>query len=606
MSYLPFAVASNLLNSVALTVDKFLLTKTIKDPLTYIFYFSLVSLVTALLIPFVKLPTEQVLFLASLSTLVWTGGAYAMFKALQIGAVQRVIPMIGTLTPLFILAFNQTGDQISINEAWAVFFLLTGLIFLNLTYLKGGIKLSEILLEVGSSLFFALAYILLRNAFLGGDFLSVFVWSKPVLIPLGGIILINPNLRKRVFQFKSGQSHFPKKSLMLFAFGQISAGLSELLLIFSISLANPAIVNSLQGTKYIFLTVFAVILGKKFPTIFREKSSKFFNFFKFLGIILIFLGLYLLSLDGGVKSKDSQMELGVTFSTKYARQLGLDPQQTFAKILTDLKVKQVRLPVYWDEVEYFPNQFNFHKMDYYLNLANQHDVKIILVLGHKVPRWPECFAPPWVSELTRAGRRDKILKLIKAEVEYFKKFPQISAWQVENEPLLRYGVCDPVDEETLDLVKKEIDIVKSLDSRPVIVTDSGELSFWFNSMSLSDQFGITLYRQVWDKNLGFIDFPLPPAFYTLKDQLARIFLNKKGTTLILELQAEPWLPNRKRPEQISLQEQTRAAPVAKLNKYILYAKETNFSQAYLWGVEWWYYMAQNGYPQYLEYAKTIF
>lgn len=605
MSYLPFALLSNLLNSVALTVDKFLLTKTIKDPLTYIFYFSLVSLTAVLLIPFVKLPTGQVLILASLSSLVWTGGAYTMFKALQKGVVQRVIPVIGTLTPLFILIFNQTGDHLSLNEKWAVFFLLSGLIFLNLTYLKGGLKLQEILLEGCASVLFALAYILLRNAFLGGDFLSVFVWSRPVLIPLGVVILINPHLRRRVFQFRKNQDHFPKRSLMLFAFGQISAGFSELLLLFAISLANPAIVNSLQGTKYIFLTVFAFILGKRFPAIFAEKSAKLFNFFKFLGIILIFLGLYLLS-SGGVRNQGSKLELGVTFSTKYARELGLDPQQTFYKILTDLKVKRVRLPVYWDEVEYFPNQFNFHMMDYYLNLASQYDVEIILVLGHKVPRWPECFAPRWVSGLTRTDRGDKILKLVKAEMEYFKKFPQISAWQVENEPLLRYGVCDQVDDQTLNLVKKEIEIVKSLDKRPIIVTDSGELSFWLQSMSLSDQFGITLYRQVWDKYVGFIDFPLPPAFYTSKDQMARTFLNKKGATLISELQAEPWLPERKKFDQIPLEEQLRQFPVSKMNEYILYAKETNFSQAYLWGVEWWYFMEKVDHPEYLDFAKTLF
>lgn len=296
MNYLPFAILANLLNSIALTVDKFLLSKTIKDPLIYIFYFSLISTLVTLLIPFTKIPTREVFILASLSTIIWTLGAYAMFKALQIGPVQRVIPVIGTLSPIFILIFNQTSDRILVNEKWAIFFLLTGLILLNLAFLKGQIKLKEILAEIFSSTSFAISYLLLRAAFLNMDFFTVFVWSKPVLIGVGVTILIIPNLRQRVFQFKKESRKLSKKSLLIFMFGQTSAGLSELLLIFSISLASPAIVNSLQGTKYIFLGVLAFILGKKYPEVFKEKTTgKFLNFAKILGTVFIILGLYILS-----------------------------------------------------------------------------------------------------------------------------------------------------------------------------------------------------------------------------------------------------------------------------------------------------------------------
>ena len=583
MSYLPFALLSNLLNSIALTVDKFLLAKTIKDPLTYIFYFSLISVLVTFLIPFTKIPTTQIFFIASLSTLIWTAGAYAMFRALQTGQVQRVIPVIGTLTPLFILIFNQTNDPILINEKWAIFLLLFGLILLNLTFLKGQITKKEILLEVTSAFLFAISYLLLREAFLRQDFLTVFVWSKPILIPLGIFIFLHPKLRKRVLQFRDKKENIPKKSLLLFIFGQISSGISELLLIFSISLANPAIVNSLQGTKYIFLSIFAFIFGRKYPEIFKEKTGgKLFNSTKILGIILIFLGLYTLSYSF---QNPKNVEFGVTFSTKYAKELGLNPRETYNKILDDLNIKKVRLPLYWDELETFPNHFKFYKMDYYLNKASQEDVKIILVLGHKVPRWPECFAPPWVSNLTREMREEKIIKLIQSEIEYFKKFPAISAWQIENEPLLGFGVCDRRDDQTINLLKKEIEIVKSQDSRPIIITDSGELSFWFKAMGLSDTFGITLYRQVWDKYLGNFQFPIPPAFYTFKDQLVRTILGKGGSTIISELQAEPWLHERERSDQVSLDEQINLMSVSNLKDYVSYAKQTNFSQIYLWGVE---------------------
>ncbi|MDP3973396.1 MAG: hypothetical protein Q8P92_01050 [Candidatus Daviesbacteria bacterium] len=296
MIYLPIAIVSFFLNSVAVTVDKLLLTKTIRDPLLYVFYFSLVSLLVLLIFPFIQVPTTNVLVLASLSTLFWTLAAYLMFKALQIGLLQRVIPVIGTLTPLFLLIFARREHSISPSQTWAVIFLLSGLILLNLGYFKGRIKINELILSILSALFFAVSYFLLRLAFLEESFLSVFVYSRPILIPLGIILFLIPQFRRKILQFQKNNLKIQNPAVWLFAAGQISAAASELLLIFAISLASPAIVNSLQGIKYIFLMIFSLVLGKKYPEIFVEKTSLMITLAKFLGIVSIIIGLYLLSL----------------------------------------------------------------------------------------------------------------------------------------------------------------------------------------------------------------------------------------------------------------------------------------------------------------------
>lgn len=291
MSYLPFTILSYFLNSIAVTVDKFLLTKTIPDPIIYVFYFSLVSLVMTLAIPFISIPSFQVLLLASASTLTWILGAYLMFKALKSGQVQRVIPMIGTITPLILLILASQTNSISSQQTMAITILISGIVFLTLPDLRGKFIKMEIILEVFSAIFFALSYYLLHLAFLKAEFLTVLVWSRPILIPLAILFLVVPVLRKKLSLYPSGI----QKSVPIFIFGQISAGVSELLLVFSISLANPAIVNSLQGIKYIFLLIFSLILGRKYPEIFKNKSSGLFLISQVVGIGLIGLGLYLLA-----------------------------------------------------------------------------------------------------------------------------------------------------------------------------------------------------------------------------------------------------------------------------------------------------------------------
>src|SRR5258708_10645043 len=185
MSHLPFTLAAYFFNSLSTLIDKFLLQEAIPDPLVYIFYLSIFSLVSLILIPFVPIPTLFTFILASLSTLLWTSGAYFMFKALQKGVASRVIPLIGTLIPLILIAYYKSFGQISLNQTWAALFLTLGLLVLVLPYLKGKLVFYELSLELLASVFFAISYIILRSAYTQAPFLTIFAWSGLILIPLG-------------------------------------------------------------------------------------------------------------------------------------------------------------------------------------------------------------------------------------------------------------------------------------------------------------------------------------------------------------------------------------------------------------------------------------
>ncbi len=604
MSHLPFTLAAYFLNAVAVTIDKILLNKAIKDPLTYIFYFSIFSLLALLLLPFAHFPPLFVLFLASLSTILWTTGAYFMLKALQKGQVARVIPVIGTLTPVILLIQATTSQTITTNQLWAVVILIFGLIFITLPSWRGDIKREEILFEFIASFFFAVSYLVLRQAYLQEDFLTVFVYSRMVLIPAAAIIFLVPTLRKRAFSQGDTKFNLLSSSGVLFLLGQSAGGASELLLTFSISLATPALVNSLQGIQYAFLFIFSLVLSNRLPKVFKEDFSLYNMYSKLAGIIFLALGLYVLAFSGQIGKK---ADLGVTFSPRYAQSLGLNPKALFNQMLLDLDLKYVRLPVYWDEVEKQPGIYDFSKTDYYLSQAQAKNVKVILVLGNKVPRWPECFMPKWSKGLSGTQYDQKILELVSTEVNHFKGNGLITTWQVENEPLFNFGLCPKVDNQTRQLLKQEVAAVKNLDSRPVLLTDSGELSSWVTSIKMSDIFGLSLYRTVWNPLFGVVDYPLPPFFYTLKNNFVHFLTGtKQNRDIISELQAEPWPPNKLSLTEVDLEQQIKLFPTKKLIENGQFARETEFSSIYFWGVEWWYFMAKHNHPEYLETAKEIF
>lgn len=296
MHHLPFTLAAYFLNGVSVLTDKFLLSNKITNPLIYIFYISVFSLVVLVLLPFTHVPSFFVFFLASASTILWTLGLYALYKALCVGLVTRVVPIIGALIPIILLFYAAYTGTITTAQMMAVIVLIFGIFFLTLFELQGRLKREEIFFECLSAILFAISYIILHEAYVIEHFFTVFVWSRVILVPIGLLILILPSTRHIVFGNKEKHPFsFKSKSGMLFLVGQIAGGASELLLTFSVSLANPALVNSLQGSQYVFLFIASLFLARRYPEIFAEQHHRWAVVAKVCGIICVAIGLYIMA-----------------------------------------------------------------------------------------------------------------------------------------------------------------------------------------------------------------------------------------------------------------------------------------------------------------------
>jgi hypothetical protein len=307
-------------------------------------------------------------------------------------------------------------------------------------------------------------------------------------------------------------------------------------------------------------------------------------------------------------SPRSDVRLGVTYSPRYARHFGLEPRLLYSQMLDELGVRHVRLPLYWDEVEPEPDAHDFSELDSYLAEAEARGVELVLSLGYKQPRWPEWYAPAWTAELPVERMRERILRLVAAEVAHARHSPSIAMWQVENEPYRNFG--DGGDRRVLsaDFLAQEIDLVRRQDHRPTLMSDSGELSSAIQVLSLpADRFGTTLYRQRWFPGIGFWQHPLPAWFYLAKDRLARALLRKGGETIIVELQAEAWFEDSAGLPYVHPDTQNREFPAdLLLGANVEYARRTHAPEVYLWGVEWWYWMREQGHPEYVDAARRAF
>ncbi len=328
--------------------------------------------------------------------------------------------------------------------------------------------------------------------------------------------------------------------------------------------------------------------------------TKKFLIIAIIGAIAVFSAVcwFLGGLD-----KSQPVVWGGNFSTVYAKNLGLDWQKTYLAMLDDLNIRHLRVPVYWTEVEPDNNDYFFSEYDFIVSKAQERDVKLILAVGQKLPRWPECFLPDWARNKSVAERELEILEYEKKVIERYRESGAVEAWQIENEPFFNaFGGCPKLSK---GFIVREIALAREIDdSRKIILTDSGEWGFWVSAASKADIFGSTLYRQVWNKFFGYFSYPLPKAYYRIKSGLARM-ANQDLLLWDVELQAEPW-------SQVSLTEtdvekQLQLMTPGVLKSYANYAAGSPFERHYLWGIEWWYWMRdKNKNSEILDAGRQLF
>lgn len=257
----------------------------------------------------------------------------------------------------------------------------------------------------------------------------------------------------------------------------------------------------------------------------RNIIKSFFRvIFKIALIAFVCFLAFLVYLNIGQVEPAKQITFGVTFSQMFAQQMGLDWQKAYLAVLDDLEVKKIRLIAYWPKIEPKQGEYFFDDLDWQIKEAEKRGVEVILAVGRKLPRWPECHIPTWAYGLTEPGQQHLILLYLTEVVKHYQDNQAIKIWQVENEPFLKgFGECPELDSNFL---KREISLVRQTDKsekgRLIMLTASGELSSWIQPASQADVFGTTLYRTVWVEEIGrHLKYPIRPIFYHKRANLDR-------------------------------------------------------------------------------------
>lgn len=281
------------------------------------------------------------------------------------------------------------------------------------------------------------------------------------------------------------------------------------------------------------------------------------------------------------------LELGVSFIPDYASSLGVDPQENMDGLL-NIGVRHFRLVSYWSDAEVTQGTYDFSQLDWQFKKAEATKAKIILTVGLRQPRWPECHMPDWATSEPRSIWQPQLENYMQAVIERYKNSPSLDKYQLENEYLLKgFGTCTDFSRDRL---VSEYNLVKRLDPKhQVIVGRSNNALGIPLGAPKPDMFSVSVYKRVWDAGVTnrYLEYPFPSWYYAFLAGSQKILLNRDMS--IAELQAEAWAPNGLQVKDTSLAEQNKSLDGTRLKGRFDYGKATGMKQIQLWGAEYWYY-----------------
>ncbi len=304
---------------------------------------------------------------------------------------------------------------------------------------------------------------------------------------------------------------------------------------------------------------------------------------------IIFLVLYSVAAGYQGKYDGRPTQLGVSYSTKYARELGIDWQRGFLALLDEVNVKHFRLMSYWDTIETEKDTYDWSELDWQLQQAEAHGADVTLSIGRRQPRWPECHTPEWAAVLPEDVQRDEIKQFLGDLTSRYKDSKVILSYQIDNEAANNvFGTCPDYD---ANFLSEEIALVRRIDpSKQIITNVSNQSGLPMNGpVEQADAVGLSVYKRAHFEALNrtwFWSFwYVPSEWHSLRAALIEGLDDKPA--FIHELQTEPWGADDT--TKLSVEEQNETMDPQKLRETVYFAEQIGTDKIYLWGGEWWYW-----------------
>lgn len=278
MAWILLATLAQLLNAAVALLDKYIVTdeKALPRASVYAFYsclltgFWVVIYFLGLIPAFsdlgfpqfsnVEWPTIQVVGMSFLSGYTLFIALVSMYDALKRAEAVNVMPIIGTISAIasFGLTYLLLDMTLSYNFMMGIVILALGTLLVAQT-----LPHRDTVLQVThSGIFFALHYITMKGLFEETSFDDGFFWSRVALVLVVLSLLLVPSFLEKV---TSQTKRVSRRTGGLVLLTKFLAGVAAFLMLKATDWGNVAVVQALDGLKYVLIIFISFFLGSALP-----------------------------------------------------------------------------------------------------------------------------------------------------------------------------------------------------------------------------------------------------------------------------------------------------------------------------------------------------
>lgn len=293
MLWVILSILAALIWAVVSTIDKYVLTKWIRNPIVPVMVLGVVGLIAGLIVylfhGFSELSYFNI-FLAFISGVLYILMSMFYFKAAKIEEISRVVPLF-YLTPLFVLIFATLflGEIFTPIKYVGIFLLVIGAILISSKkFIKIGLGKASwfmILSVISLSIYEILLKYLLNFA----DFWTIFSYTR-----IGTIFALIPIFYFSFSDLRKTVKDHGKKVVGAISFNESLNLIGVLLITIATAIGYISLVSSLSSVEPFFVLLFAVILSIFYPKILKEEITRHTLEVKLIAIVVMFIGAVLI------------------------------------------------------------------------------------------------------------------------------------------------------------------------------------------------------------------------------------------------------------------------------------------------------------------------
>ncbi len=297
MNWLIFALIGTASLAATGILDKFILSRYIKNSAAYLVSLIIMQQLFALLILIFKGPE----FVYPASAIALFAGSFQIvllvsyLRALQVEEVSRVMPLV-FIYPLFVFAFASLFLRETLTLGKYIGALMLVLSAILISYKPAKAKISIVLSPAVKYLFFFWVFVALYSV--TAKYLLSFIdeWQLYFWSSLGNLLFCMPILGIRRIRMETfGILKKGYKVLGTILLQEIFDFLGRIGFIFAYALGSVTLVASVNTIQPLIVLVYVIILGLFMPGILQEEMGKETLVFKFTATVLVVIGMYFIS-----------------------------------------------------------------------------------------------------------------------------------------------------------------------------------------------------------------------------------------------------------------------------------------------------------------------